>query len=56
MAKEKTRLNCNLDNDVYDRLKLYAEENHITMTTAITQWILKLKVKGDTQVRGQLKL
>lgn len=51
MAKE--RLNITLDADIKEKLRQYAEENKTTVSQAITDWVLKLKVR-DPQIRGQM--
>ena len=51
MAKEK--LNLSLDEDIKEKLAQYAEEQHTTISQAVTDWILTLKVRNP-QVRGQM--
>lgn len=51
----KVKLNLSLDPDVREKLYQYAAENHRTVSQAVTDWVLKLKVK-DPQCRGQMSL
>lgn len=53
MAKSKVLLS--LDEDIAQKLKDYAREQHMTMSAAVTAWVLRLKV-SDPQVRGQMSL
>ena len=51
----KQRVNISITEDTAERLKMYAWENHKTVSQAITDWIWSEKVK-NTQIRGQLSL
>lgn len=50
------KIQANLPVSQYLKLKQYAHENHIDMTTAINLWINTLKVKDEIQVPGQMSL
>lgn len=52
VMRNRIRVNISLSQDTSERLKLYAFENHTTVSGAIEQWIWQQKVKGD-QIRGQ---
>lgn len=51
----RKRINISITEDTEERLKMYAWENHKTVSQAITDWIWSAKVK-NTQVRGQTSL
>lgn len=51
----KHRVNISITPDTAERLKVYAWENHKTVSQAITDWIWSAKVK-NTQIRGQTSL
>jgi len=51
----KQRINISISEDTAERLKIYAWENHKTVSQAITDWIWTAKVK-NAQVRGQTSL
>lgn len=51
----KVHLNLSVTPDTAERLRLYAWENHTSISQAITDWIWTAKVKGS-QVRGQLSM
>ena len=51
----KTRINVSLDPDTKERLKIYAWENHATVSKAITDLIWAAKVR-NAQIRGQTSL
>jgi len=52
----KQRINITLDSYILEKIDLYAEENFITRSAAITKLIMECKVKGQCQVKGQLNL
>lgn len=54
MAKE--RINISLDTEIIERIDQYAKENHTSRSGAITQLILNAKIKGTTQIRGQMSI
>ena len=49
----KTRLNLSLDQDLINFIKLFAEENRMTVADIITQYLLSLKrrVEGGAAVK-----
>lgn len=51
----RRRLNISVSEDTYERLRQYADENHTTVSQAITDWIWQAKVK-NAQVRGQMSI
>lgn len=52
MAKEKLVLS--VDDEIKEKLRLYAKENYTTMSQAVTAWVLTLDVKqGSTDCTGQ---
>ena len=51
----KSRINLSLDPDTKDRLKMYAWENHASISKAVTDLIWAAKVK-NSQIRGQASL
>ena len=51
----KVRVLISMDEDVHERVKQYAFENHKTVSGAITDLILNAKV-SNSQVRGQISL
>ena len=51
----KKRINISLSEDMAERLKQYAWENHTNVSQAITDWIWSAKVKND-QIRGQTRI
>lgn len=55
VVQMKQRVNISITEDTAERLKMYAWENHKTVSQAITDWIWSEKVK-NTQIRGQLSL
>jgi len=50
----KERINISLDSDVIEKIDLFAKENYLTRSAALTKLIMDCKVKGETQVPGQL--
>ena len=50
---KRERVNISLTPDTVERLKMFAWENHTTVSQAITDWIWSAKVKND-QIRGQI--
>lgn len=52
-GEERKRVNISLTPDTVERLKMFAWENHTTVSQAITDWIWSAKVKND-QIRGQI--
>lgn len=51
----KSRINLSLDPDTKERLKMYAWENHASVSKAVTDLVWAAKVK-NSQVRGQTSL
>ena len=51
----KCRINISLDPDTRERLKVYAWENHASVSKAVTDLVWNAKVR-NTQVRGQMSL
>lgn len=39
----KKRINISLSEDTLERLKLYAQANHTTVSQAITDWVWSIK-------------
>jgi hypothetical protein len=48
----KQRVNISLTEDTAERLRMYAWENHKTLSQAVTDWTWAAKVK-NSQIRGQ---
>lgn len=44
-----------LDEEVFYRLKQYAYDHHMSMSQAVTQWILKQKVSFE-RLPGQMEV
>lgn len=53
MAKQ--RVNISLDEDTLERLRLYAWENHATVSKAVTDLVWSAKVRNG-EIRGQMVL
>lgn len=51
----KSRINLSLDPDTKERLKMYAWENHASVSKAVTDLIWAARVK-NSQIRGQSSL
>lgn len=51
----KSRVNLSLDPDTKERLKVYAWENHASVSKAVTDLVWAAKVK-NSQIRGQTSL
>jgi hypothetical protein len=51
----KVRVLISMDEDVHERVKQYAFENHKSVSGAITDLILNAKV-SNSQMRGQISL
>lgn len=51
----KQRVNISLTEDTAERLRMYAWENHKTLSQAVTDWTWAAKVK-NSQIRGQTSL
>lgn len=52
---QKDRICITLDQDTKERLKMYAWENHSTISKAVTDLVWAAKVR-NSQIRGQLSL
>lgn len=50
MAKKKM-ISLKVDEEVYHRLKQYASEQHQSMSSIITRWIMDAPVKHDVDYR-----
>ena len=53
MAKQ--RVNISLDEDTLERLRLYAWENHATVSKAVTDLVWSANVRNG-EIRGQMVL
>lgn len=51
--KKKEAVTVRLDAEVYDKLKQYCFEQHMSMTGAITQWIMASKVVNSVHWNQQ---
>ena len=51
----KSRINISLDPDTKERLKMYAWENHATVSKAVTDLVWAAKVR-NSQIRGQMTM
>ena len=51
----KSRINLSLDPDTKERLRMYAWEQHASVSKAVTDLVWAAKVK-NTQIRGQTSL
>lgn len=51
----KQRVNISLTEDTAERLRMFAWENHKTLSQAVTDWTWAAKVK-NSQIRGQTSL
>lgn len=49
------RISISLDDETHDRLKQFAYEHHMTVSSVIKQWIWSQKLKNEN-LRGQLVL
>lgn len=54
-AMAKQRVNISLDEDTLERLRLYAWENHATVSKAVTDLVWSAKVRNQ-EIRGQMVL
>ncbi len=54
-AMAKHRVNISLDEDTLERLRLYAWENHATVSKAVTDLVWSAKVRNG-EIRGQMAL
>lgn len=53
MKKKRKMISFSIDPDVYERLHQYAFEQHLSMASVLTQWVMKAKISNDVSWRQQ---
>lgn len=53
MSKERKMVSFSLEVEVYERLHQYAFEQHQSMASLITSWIMNSKIKNEVSWRQQ---
>lgn len=52
MGRKRTSMTLSFEQDTKDRLKAYAEENRMSVSQAITQWIWATPLKTEMEKKS----